>query len=106
MLYYYPKDGTENYGTKPYQPLLQYLKSEVEAWDANQYITSEVEKFCIDRLIRGGFKPKEEMNFATDAQEHKLAYLHLRNDMLRFLQEGGFLPMVEVPRGARQWIEK
>ena len=106
MMYKYPADGVQNYISEPNQPLLKHLQAEVQDWDPNQYITPEVEQFCIECLVKGGFQPRELMDFSHSNNEHKLAYLYLRDEMLKFLQGGGTLPRVKLPLGGRKWIQE
>ena len=46
------------------------------------------------------------MDFSHSNNEHKLAYLYLRDEMLKFLQGGGTLPRVKLPLGGRKWIQE
>ena len=102
MMYKYPADGVQNYISEPNQPLLKHLQAEVQDWDPNQYITPEVEQFCIECLVKGGFQPRELMDFSHSNNEHKLAYIYLKDEMLKFLQGGGTLPRVKLPLGGRK----
>ena len=105
-MYKYPADGIQNYISEPNQPLLKHLQAEVQYWDPNQYITPEVEKFCIECLVQGGFQPRELMDFSHSNNKHKLAYIYLKDEMLKFLQGGGTLPRVKLPLGGRKWIQE
>jgi len=40
-LYHYPSEGTQNYGSKPWQPLMEELKNDVAAYDLNDYLPEE-----------------------------------------------------------------
>jgi hypothetical protein len=98
-LYHYPPEGTRDYGSKPWQPLMEKLKNDVAAYDLNDYLPVEtVTTFC-NILENGGFQTSFKFN-----ENHYDAYLYLRRKVWKLVKTDGQFLIIPKPTGVRSWI--
>ena len=98
-LYHYPPEGTRDYGSKPWQPLMEKLKNDVAAYDLNDYLPVEtVTTFC-NILENGGFQTSFKFN-----ENHYDAYLYLRREVWKLVKTDGQFLIIPKPTGVRSWI--
>ena len=93
-LNHYPPKGRGDYGSKPWQPLMEKLENDVAAYDLNDYLPVEtVITFC-NILENGGFQTSFKFN-----ENHYDAYLYLRREVLKLVKTDGQFLIIPKPTG-------
>lgn len=104
-VYLWRSSNAPNYLKKPDKQLLQRLQDEVQSWDHERYLTSEVEVFCYNTLVQNGLPGIIESASARD-DTHTIAYLLLREHLERYERRHGFFEDIRSPEGSHEWIAR
>lgn len=106
-MFFYPPDGCRNYITEPEGPLLEHLEDQLRGYDPDLYIHPETESLC-ERIVKAEFPEFDlkDIQFRPGLeQQHVKVYTHLREQLFKYQENGGVITEVELPCGAKRWVE-